>query len=315
MILERELAKQSVRTQAVYLLQIAGGFVMPSGIIFNREGRALSTTVMGLPADKHYRLPKMFRDISLRGVETIHGPVLIISKIGFRNYGHWLIEMLPRIRFLSHCPPDTQVLFGSPGGQLGEIIDESLSMCGVDRQKIKAITQPVYCEEIYHVTPHCQHPISVSPFVADFYRQFCADAGIFRRPTRKLFVSRAGARTRIVGNEEEIFSYLQDRYGYEWVSTVGLTLRQQAELFAQARSVAGISGAAMTNTIFAAGAPLCYISPASMPNLFFVNLADVFGSHYAEYKERRAKGTMFASSFDVSLDDFAAFFDSLKWLH
>jgi capsular polysaccharide biosynthesis protein len=67
---------------------------------------------------------------------------------------------------------------------------------------------------------------------------------------RKLYLTRAGASRRRVANEEEVRSLLT-KHGFEVVAPEALSVSEQIALFAQATHIAGATGAAMTNMLFA----------------------------------------------------------------
>ena len=69
---------------------------------------------------------------------------------------------------------------------------------------------------------------------------------------RKIFLTRAKTRLRFIENESEIIEVCK-KYGLEIVDADHLSSVQQIELFANARFVAGIHGAGLTNMIFRQG--------------------------------------------------------------
>ena len=69
-------------------------------------------------------------------------------------------------------------------------------------------------------------------------------------PTRRLFVGRSNVQRRRLVNEAECIEYAA-RYGFESVSTDGLSVAEEARLFAEAACIIAPHGAALTNLLFA----------------------------------------------------------------
>jgi capsular polysaccharide biosynthesis protein len=89
----------------------------------------------------------------------------------------------------------------------------------------------------------------IEPLLPAWYRRRLV--AIMDRPgSRKLYLTRRGASRRRVTNEVEVAGWFVDR-GYEIVAPEELSVRDQIALFAQSSHIAGPTGAAMTNMLFA----------------------------------------------------------------
>lgn len=67
---------------------------------------------------------------------------------------------------------------------------------------------------------------------------------------RKIFISRIKSANTRLYNEESV-SKLFESYGYEIIDPRDYSFREQLEIFSQAKVIAGVSGAGLTNIIFA----------------------------------------------------------------
>ena len=312
-VLARELARDVIEVPPVLLLELENVWVLDNGVIFLEDGRALSNTVRDFPPKQYPILKSVFEGIDRERAPRYSEPLFAVGKHGFRNYGHWLVEMLPRVEFLDQLPDETRLLVGETKGALRTIVEESLALFEVGPDRLVFTGTPIHCEKLFYATPHTRHPTLISPRVAEFHADLGVRVGAERTNERRLFVSRRGAPTRALENEDLIFQWFESTYGFERIETLGLSLADQVRLFSQAQAIVGVSGAAMTNAIFANGADVLHLSPATMPNLFFVNLADLFQHRYADYKEIQARDGMFAKAFSIDVSSLQRFVHALGW--
>ncbi|RPI71106.1 MAG: glycosyltransferase family 61 protein [Geobacteraceae bacterium] len=90
----------------------------------------------------------------------------------------------------------------------------------------------------------------------------------------RLFVTQADAATRHLKNHERASCFFRDR-GYTEVVVGSMSQVRQAALFYQATEIVGIACAALTNLIYCrAGTKIAVLTPASMPALYFWDLAE-----------------------------------------
>ncbi|WP_242918161.1 glycosyltransferase family 61 protein [Pontibacter liquoris] len=80
---------------------------------------------------------------------------------------------------------------------------------------------------------------------------------------RRLYISRAAAKTRRLLNELELLALLA-RYGFDVVRAEELSYQQQVQLFFEAEVVIGPHGAGMTNVLFAAQCQVLEFHPANL---------------------------------------------------
>lgn len=80
---------------------------------------------------------------------------------------------------------------------------------------------------------------------------------------RRLYISRANAKTRRVLNEAELLPILA-KYDFEIVRAEELSYRQQVQLFYEAEAVVAPHGAGLTNLLFAARCQVLEFHPATL---------------------------------------------------
>lgn len=120
-----------------------------------------------------------------------------------------------------------------------------------------------------------------------------------REPFRKIYVSRAMSRFRRLVNEDAIQS-LFEKYGFEIVYPETMKYKEQVAMFNEAKYVAGMSGAAMTNLIYCDESAV-YITFANELNemCFYPTVAKLLGLtiHILPAELCDKTGTMSTSTF------------------
>lgn len=234
-------------------------------------------------------------------VEYAGAANFFIGSAGTANYGHWLVDDLPRAaaipsivrhRRRSHV----QVWVSESGNaQMDRVRAASLqAMCastGAGAASSAASAAPtvdvkpmrldrIYrFDELYFVTPVSYHPSLKSPdAMASLSGRFSGRSS--GRYGKRLLVSRRAARGRNLLNSEAVEGALGG-LGFAVVDTEAMSFSEQVDAFAGAEIVVGLMGAAMTNTVFAArGTAVVYLSPEGWVEPFYWDLASVCQHRY-----------------------------------
>lgn len=252
------------------LYRLDGAVVFGKGVIC-LNGAVVRENLEGAPVEKILALAT--RE-STSPVRVIHEPVLYTTRYGVKNYGHCLTDIVPRI---------VQALRAIPGLRIAlhpEFVStarQALEALGCGRQRtISLDEQPTLLAEGYFASPCNAHPLVHSPQAIGIVRGAYGEEVLEgNSPIRadRLFVTRSDAATRHLGNHEQVSRFLRER-GYVEVAVGSMSHLQQAALFHQATEIVGIAGAALTNLIYSrAGAKIAVLAPASMPALYFWDLA------------------------------------------
>ncbi|PVY39070.1 glycosyltransferase family 61 protein [Pontibacter virosus] len=97
---------------------------------------------------------------------------------------------------------------------------------------------------------------------------------------RRIYISRANAKTRRVLNEQELLPLL-DKYGFEMVRAEDLTYQQQVQLFYEAEVVIAPHGAGLTNLLFSEQCQVLEFHPANLIKTHYFLLCKALGFRYS----------------------------------
>jgi capsular polysaccharide biosynthesis protein len=222
-----------------FVCTVPDAFVhVPLGGVFSSDGIALAQSAMRGVLET---VPPPDAPIS-----TLEGAVVPLLGWGAeQNYGHWLIDVLPRLALLGDTK-DTAfaVVDPTPPWQAA-----ALELLGVAGDRIcplaegwHRVEQAVVCVAAERSTvPHRRH-------LLDLRERLLGAAGAGSESLTRLFVSRARSR-RPLANEDELLPVLEER-GFEVVYPEELSFAEQIRLFARAEAVAGLNGTGMLNELF-----------------------------------------------------------------
>ncbi|MET3713213.1 capsular polysaccharide biosynthesis protein [Sphingomonas trueperi] len=215
---------------------------------------------------------------------------LFIGSIGTPNYGHWLIDDLPRLKAalqlrLTDRRP-IRILLSQFHSRIDNIRVEAIRMLLGDEVRIEFLdfNRAYRFDELYYATPVSEHPVQKSPLAMAFMsRKVCEGALVDVENDgggARLFVNRAVNRGRVLSNQSEV-TELVTSHGFQIVDTERLSFGEQVRLFAGASTVIGQMGAAMTNTVFCPPAStIVYLAPWGWIEPFYWDLAAVRGHRY-----------------------------------
>lgn len=191
------------------------------------------------------------------------------------NYYHWLTDGLTRLLHLPAFPPDTGILV--PAG-LPDFARESLRLLGLWERVREADETHLVLERHWFAGPlalsGCLNPLGTR-----WLRQaFGADQDGLGR-NRKIFVVRRRT-TRELINLAEVEGILAAD-GWDLVDPGEWSFREQIEIFRQARVVAGVHGAGMSNLLWApAGTRVIELMPDTFRNGCYEAISRVIGHRH-----------------------------------
>lgn len=288
------------RTEAVlndaFLVDIRDATVLENGFVFTRDGKAITESLRG--ADQTVDLPAAPAD-------AVADFSVLLRKPGDSNFGHWLIELCPRIIEFQKAFPDGTWRVAVPGHPLAlrDLRRETLGWLGIPEERIIWLSgTPTTFARLAFISSNSIHSHTHD---ADGVLAVRAHAlrAIPRAPgRRRLYVARPETARRLLLNEADITAALRAD-GFEIVRPEHLSIREQVELFSNAEAIAGISGAALTNILFAPED--CKIL-SLMPNygfeFFFWDIANIIGQDFSYIVgEAEAPDQLGHSNFKVDL--------------
>ena len=227
-------------------------------------------------------------DLPFAGFQRKRQAYLYLGSLGSSNYGHWLVDDLPRARAWLELRRKLGItciiVIPAYGSRIDKIRVRSLQALIHPRIKVRFIPPDQACRlsNLYYVTPVSFHPRIKTPAAIEFVRSraIACLRTVVSDPTERLFIARRPPHSRAIANFEETWALLAAR-GFRMVEPEGLDFLEQVALFRKARIVVGQMGAAMTNTLFCHPATsLIYLAPLGWTEPFYLDLAALGGQQY-----------------------------------
>ncbi len=246
--------------------------VTETGIDFTGEeiGRAKARLINALMSPAHIaRYPR----------------AVLCKKRGAKNYGHWLVEMLPKaywaLRKLNLW--DWPMAVHACREDMAAVIRDSLAVVGVPAEKIiETGSEPVYFEELLLVRGLTEHSLFISPLVMDCMA-FIADAAPAGE-SDSLYAVRRPSSIRDFEHEPAAREVLLAD-GYREIACGSLPFLSQVSAFKSARRVTGPMGAALANAVFCRpGTELLVFMPASAREVLYWHIAEAKRLDYHEVR-------------------------------
>jgi len=206
----------------------------------------------------------------------VGGSVAYLSNTGIQNYGHWLLLVLPLLRYYrEHLGGDPDYFYIGRPAQ--EWHFESLEALGIGRDRV--LTDAVAGDRMLAaVADHA------TPFPTSFIDFSAAALGASWSPPgerQRIFVSRAlRSDRRPFMNEDECANVLT-RHGFHFVRPETLSFDDETKLFASAEIVVGLHGAGLANLLFCPSPAVAVeLFPHGFSNPWFAELCAVRGLTY-----------------------------------
>lgn len=206
---------------------------------------------------------------------------LVVGSGQHRNYFHWMIEFATKATwFLKQFGHHTLVTPTS----LPNFVKSSFDMLIGEQPDLLQISRPTRFKKLYFIENLAHSNTRLSPLVRDFYwsmRHRYTEGLPAVPPSRKLIVSRDDAATRRVLNEDLLKEAAG--HGFQLIRSAGMSVREQAALFADASVIIGAHGANLTNMVFSpVGTKVIEIVPSTFKAgmTCYAALAEMFMQDY-----------------------------------
>jgi hypothetical protein len=230
--------------------------------------------------------PDSLRAAALRPADPV--PLLFLGSAGYLNYGHWLIDDLPRAASIALIKRHARsalakvVTYGTHP-HLNRIKQESISLISQEDFSPDILfipnDKPVYFDQIYYATPVSYHPNLKSPEACRFLRDSVSHIDNALSPDR-IFICRRPEHGRAIENQNDVERVLTS-FGFRTIDVETMSFEDQVSVFRNAAFVAGCMGAAMTTSVFSKpGTRLLYFAPSGWIEPFYWDLASVCGHSY-----------------------------------
>ena len=229
--------------------------------------------------------------------EHVHRGVFLGGNGAF-NYYHWMLELLPKLEFVDDL--EVPLLVSDDVARI-PTFREALALVAGTRAILLMEHDVTYrVSRLLHVASPTTCPFNLRrgeefrirdfllrPSAIEFLRHRLVDTPGARLPEvrRRLFLARSPVRRDY--NQDEIFAILC-RHGFEKVHMEELSLREQIDAVRAAEMIAGPTGAAWTNLLFAQAGTrcLCWMAEEQSGFAGYSNLAHAVGAdlRYLTYR-------------------------------
>ncbi|WP_312077823.1 glycosyltransferase family 61 protein [Leclercia sp.] len=296
----------------IRVIQLHDVIVGEQGLVIDSNFRIIKESITQHSAIEIEGFIKRAKNLS--DIEHVQGKFLNLRKRGEQNYGHWLIECLPKINYLTHLDENFGVLVPDVSTQMNLVIDTSLRASGASsnlmimkmgKNEIKRFQTLVIIDGLTN------HGTYMAPQAVQFnnrLRDTVKGAGL-----QKVLLLRDSPHRRI-SNIDHLTSALKD-FGFKAITPGKLNLNEQISVLKDADSVIGVMGAEMTNIVYAnEGAKILNIAPASMPDTFF-HFISVHKNHlYNEFRcETESQDQNRNSSMNVDVNNICDIVSDLSF--
>ena len=268
---------QPLKFPAQFLLRIPNASVL-GGLVKLQTGEFLRESDWRM---RYFMESDVSRTRYHRHKTHLDGDCYYLDILFSGNYAHWLADELPRlVGALPFLPAATRFIIIDP---ITQYKSESLAALGIGSDRIVAVQghSQVRCERLWYGTAP-----NDTIWNANILNQI-RDAMLrtFNRSSESLpervFVSRSGARSKRLGNEEELLSLIKS-YDFTVITPEKMSLAEQVRIFSGARVVLGAHGAGLSNLLFCPpGAKLLELQDSSfVPRVWFWKWAAMLGCEY-----------------------------------
>lgn len=253
------VSTRQIACSRVYEFQ-QGWLLGPSGLGFTWNNQPIVDTVGLPPAGRRRVAMALANSASVHGIRWLNDQVQANSKEKFystevpvataiiplwNNYYHWLIECLPRLRYINRYQEITgrEVTVFIPESRtswqndLLNQIELGLNYQSLSEKAILAnrLVVPVYPDP--------------SPEDAAWLRSRLLQDNYGYSTSNRIYISRDDATSRRIRNKDEVRTVL-DKYDIKEYVLTDLSVQKQAHLFANADLIVSPHGAGLANIVF-----------------------------------------------------------------
>ncbi len=261
-------------SKPLWLLSLRQGrLATPSGVAITADGQVVTETAWDLE-QLRLSLPAASR---LRTPAHLTGTHASLISLWSENFFHWMLDALPRYAVLERSGLAGEATLIVPE-RLNGFQTASLAQLGISLERTSPYRRQHVQADTLLVPSPAAHTGNPSPWVVSWLRNRLGPKQV-EKAGRRLYISRAAAKTRRVVNERPLWQLLRRR-GFEWVSPEAMQLAEQIRLFAESSVVIGPHGAAHVNTLFSPRLSLVELFAPVYLNRCNLALADAAGHDY-----------------------------------
>lgn len=287
----------------VFSIESKNVFVSPFGVIY-KNGLVIKESVYSMFKPSSFYL-SYYKKRLLNKIINIHGSCTIGHNSYFQNYYHWLMEAMPRLYLLKEKAVELKLILNEDSPSF---IKQYVALFGF--KEIIYVNENFLAkvEKIVFTTFTSRGLAMYDPLMRDMVKWLFEKNGIQenQHPTKNIFITRKNAKYRRLINEDEIIAYLSAK-GFEIVTLENLTIKEQIQLFANAKNVIGTQGAGMANMIYSTNARmLITIIHEEHPDDAYYNQTNI-NNTLCYYFQCKGIGTIDFKNNDDIVADFSKF--------
>ncbi|WP_208749016.1 DUF563 domain-containing protein [Arthrobacter sp. PM3] len=292
---------------------ISGVTVLDGGIVITSDGHVIEESFIN--ARHLSRRGSLFRvgvseiyvsERSISAQQTLVGDTYAIVKQTWdSNFGHWLVDTLPRVANLGERFPLASLKFvlnGAAQPRIRDLHTEGLGLFGINADQVEfADWRPIFVEHAVYATPMTIPPFTKSPHAISILEGLVSRCSPEVRSkfsgTRRIYLTRNKYPRRNLVNEEDILPDVL-RAGYEVIAPEELSLEEQIALFASASHVIGNMGAAFSSLAFSPSCVKVFVLATEfmLHDYFYDLVCHKNGEYWA------LQGTAVGSDLDIGSD-------------
>ncbi|MGO3517618.1 MAG: glycosyltransferase family 61 protein [Acetobacter cibinongensis] len=264
-------------------------FVTEEGLVFTQDRKLIAQSITQHSPQECQRA---YERLTAQGAhQSIEQPSLLLRKRGDHNYGHWLVEVLPKLWAAEHRVAVTTLVVPALASAMQSVIRDSIALSAARHYAYLPVSTQDICffKELVLVHGLTEHGVYMSPQVFD--RTDAMRMSLPESQPMKIYVERTQSARRVV-NAADCQKILQQK-GFISVDPAHLTFLEQVRLFKNAVCVVGVMGAGMANMAFCpSGCKTVVLAPATMPDTFFSFIAGLRRLNYTEIRGPMTPETM-----------------------
>jgi capsular polysaccharide biosynthesis protein len=200
------------------------------------------------------------------------------------NYGHWLIDVLPRIHLLKKSGWFERVNWFVVPNFRHDFQRDSLTLLGIREDQIITGSDQLHITAdvlIASSAPRGTRSYLMPQWLAEFHRTSYLDKiAATARYAPRVYISRRDGTTRKVLNEDKLIEVLKN-YNFQIIELSKLAFVEKINLFHYGQVLISVVGAAFSNIVYCRrGTKVLEIFPEILVDTFDYNLATLVGVEY-----------------------------------
>jgi len=285
----RKLCEENQSTPAEGIYEFSDAYVCGGRYVLFGNGDALDFTFTDtenkselIASIRQSIVDGMFKPLSVHPQYRDNKANVVICKRGAGNYGHFLVEVLPKLLILYDAGVQECTLWLAEESRPFLELVENLSKVLRLRTEVAFVgAADVYCfPTLVLPSPVSQHDSRKSYTLLQTRDLLKHAYDIHPVGSKKsLFVCRNGAVSRKMLNFDEVRELL-DHAGFTFIDPGAMSFKQQIQEFSSANNVIGGLGAGMTNMLFCGKESRMVLITPGLADKFFWDLCCLCGHGY-----------------------------------